>query len=121
MRAFLNRIGAWCQHAWHNPAVRRTVKRLALLALVIVASPWLVALWDILLVGERVQQGLLLITAATCWTAWLIARDAWRAHQEKRKEREHHGQTTTKTIPAGAGTRRKTKAARRQRRRTMAS
>lgn len=116
MHAFLNRIGGWWLHVWHSPTVRRVVKRLALLAVVVVSSPWLVAAWNIMLAGDRTQQGLLLVVVATGWTLWLIGRDIWRARREKRRE---HGQQERKTkgdAKTGAGTRRASKTTRRRRR-----
>lgn len=116
MHAFLNRIGGWWLRVWHSPTVRRAAKRLALLALIVVSSPWLVAAWNIMLAGDRTQQGLLLVVVATGWTLWLVGRDIWRARREKRREHEGQGQNAKGGAKTGAGTRRASKTTRRRRR-----
>lgn len=78
---------------WRSPRVRRVAGHTALLALALLASPYLLAAWRIALYGGQTDQGaliviiILIVYGKDMCHEWLETR---RERQKERKQAERH-------------------------------
>lgn len=64
MKDLLHRAAALAQRLWRSKPVRAVVGRAAMLTLVVMLSPQIVAVWRILLAGPPADQGFILVIGA---------------------------------------------------------